>query len=226
MTLNNHPPRRSQRSHHRLALALIPLLFAGTGAVLAADGSESKERVEKRSERIVVKRSDRRHESGRRSRANATKPHRGDRYNDSRRHNGRRGDRHGSHYGHLRQRSHHSSPSYRYNDRHRRDHYYDGRYGRHDGHTSHYRRYGRHGYRGHRFEVPRVIVHTDVHLYEPYYYGRSYYHDHSHYHTIYRFPVYVEGHLEYRPYAYCDGSYFAVGIFTDHGPDFSISIHF
>jgi hypothetical protein len=43
-----------------------------------------------------------------------------------------------------------------------------------------------------------------------------YYEDHGHYHTVYRFPY----EDTYRPYAYCEGSYFAVGTFNSYGARF------
>jgi hypothetical protein len=38
--------------------------------------------------------------------------------------------------------------------------------------------------------------------------------------------VYVEGRLDYRPYSYCNGDYFATGYFSVDGPRFSIRIGF
>lgn len=35
--------------------------------------------------------------------------------------------------------------------------------------------------------------------------GRSYDRGHHHYHEVYRFPVWADGHVAYRPYTYCNG---------------------
>ncbi|MEM7355572.1 MAG: hypothetical protein AAF657_32460, partial [Acidobacteriota bacterium] len=80
--------------------------------------------------------------------------------------------------------------------------------------------HGRHAYRSRHFDIPRRILHDLVHAYRDYYYGRHYYASHNHYHTIYRFPVYYETRVEYLPYAYCEGDYFATGVFGDSGPRF------
>lgn len=79
----------------------------------------------------------------------------------------------------------------------------------------------------HRFVPPRAIHKRHVKKYKPYYYGRSYYRPHGHHHTIYSFPVYYDPYgypypkPVYYPYAYCESSFFAQGVFTPHGPQFS-----
>jgi hypothetical protein len=87
--------------------------------------------------------------------------------------------------------------------------------------------------RGHahrRFEVPRAIHGHYVRAYEPYYHSRSYYAPHHHHHVVYAFPVFYDpyGHPYpqpvYYPYAYCEGGFFARGVFTDHGPRFSLAV--
>ena len=98
-----------------------------------------------------------------------------------------------------------------------------------------YRDYGskryRHRDRGYdrsyaRFSVPRSIPKKRFREYESYYYDRAYHPGHRHYHNIYSFPVLNEGRYVYRPHAYCDGSFFEVGIFTRFGPRFGLSIRF
>lgn len=132
------------------------------------------------------------------------------------------GSRYERHHGNR----HHHYDRHRGNGRHHdhgRHHDYDRRYG-----YERNRGYDRHRYDSDRryFTVPRSISSHHRHYYEDYYYGRAYYRDHRHYHAIYRFPVFVEGHLDYRPYAYCDGNYFATGYFGIDGPHFSIHIGF
>lgn len=113
------------------------------------------------------------------------------------------GDRHHGHrWSHGGGRGH-SHPSYRLYSP-----YHPGY--RHDGYYSGYA----------RFSVPRFIDGRQRPHFAPYYYGRDYYRPHRHFHLVYRFPVYVDGAWVFRPYAYCDGAYFAVGVFTDYGPRF------
>lgn len=122
-------------------------------------------------------------------------------------------------------------PSERHHDYQRRDYsyrhhrpYYNGP--RHDGRYD-YREHS-YGYRGHRyFAIPRVLVDADLHLYNSYHHSRVYYAPHKHYHVIYRFPVYVDYGVEYRPYAYCEDKFFAVGSFgPDGGVHFDLNIRF
>ena len=71
-----------------------------------------------------------------------------------------------------------------------------------------------------------MIRHEHRHRYGDYYYGRVYHGGHRHHHRVYRFPVYVEGALAYRPYAYCGDRYYATGYFAVDGPRFSIRFGF
>ncbi|MCI0408382.1 MAG: hypothetical protein L0191_07445 [Acidobacteria bacterium] len=56
--------------------------------------------------------------------------------------------------------------------------------------------------------VPRHIYVENRSLYQPYLLGRAYYGPHRHYHSTYQFPVYVNGFVAYRPYAYCGDQVF------------------
>lgn len=79
---------------------------------------------------------------------------------------------------------------------------------------------GKHGKKGHghqsqgrqvragQYRVPQVITVEHRGDYRPYYKGRSYYGPHRHYHNSYRFPVYVNGAVVHRPYAYCGDQLF------------------
>src|SRR5262245_3411407 len=67
-----------------------------------------------------------------------------------------------------------------------------------------------HGYAGYP-TVPRTIVVAQRGYYQPYYGGRVYYGPHHHYHAYYRFPVYVDGVVAYRPYYYCNDALFVSG---------------
>ena len=61
----------------------------------------------------------------------------------------------------------------------------------------------------HYTQVPRRFVAQHRKAYRQHYRGRVYHGAHRHYHEVYRFPVYVSGHIAYRPYAYCgDHVYF------------------
>jgi hypothetical protein len=55
--------------------------------------------------------------------------------------------------------------------------------------------------------VPRVIV-PGAAVYRPYYAGPVYYGPHHHMHVTYRFPVFVNGVVTYRPYTYCGDDLF------------------
>jgi len=58
------------------------------------------------------------------------------------------------------------------------------------------------------YRVPQVIAVEHRGDYRPYFTGRSYYAPHHHYHAAYRFPVWVNGAVAYRPYSYCDDRLF------------------
>ncbi|HEX9732527.1 MAG TPA: hypothetical protein VGG06_11135 [Thermoanaerobaculia bacterium] len=119
--------------------------------------------------------------------------------------------------------------------RHDRRHRVERRHDRRQHDRRHFDRgYRSHGqYRGHghyrqirpqrHFTIPRQIHHDH---YRDYYYDRVYYPDHRHHHVIYRFPVFVDGYWDYRPYAYCGDRYFATGYFAVDGPRFSLRIGF
>jgi hypothetical protein len=82
-----------------------------------------------------------------------------------------------------------------------KDHDQHGNQGR--GHQSQGRQV-REGY----YRVPQVITVEHRGDYRPYFSGRSYYAPHHHYHAAYRFPVWVNGVVAYRSYAYCDDHLF------------------
>ena len=169
--------------------------------------------------------------------------HRGDHY-----HHGRKSHR--GHYGKDSYRSHRRSGYHRHHRHHRHyrsGHHYRGdhrgRYSRHHRDHRRYRyhhdhrylhrdgpRYGHpsrgHHYRPRHFEIPRRILRNLVHTYRDYHYGRHYYPAHNHYHEIYRFPVYYGPEVSYRPYAYCEGAYFATGVFGHDGPRFDVHLRF
>lgn len=152
-----------------------------------------------------------------------------------------RGHRHGSSCD-IDRRGHRRHHRYDRHRGHRRHHRYDNSHGYRDRHRRHtydrYRRYDRprryhyrdHGYRhydhgyghGHRrFSIPRLIARELAHELAHYFIGRLYYADHRHHHTIYRFPHYDDhGAVSYRPYAYCEGKYFAVGTYRHGDPYF------
>ena len=67
------------------------------------------------------------------------------------------------------------------------------------GHGKHYRAYPSHSY----VVVPQHLYVEDRAYFSPYYTGRAYYAPHHHYHAAYRFPVYLNGGVVYRPYSYC-----------------------
>jgi hypothetical protein len=108
--------------------------------------------------------------------------------------------------------------SSRHHDHHRHhDHYRHRDHRRHHDH-GHHRRYD-YGHRRHHnhFSIPRILSRALRHELRHYFYGDHYYAPHRHHHTIYRFPYYEGSRLTYRPYAYCEGRYYGVGRFSDHG---------
>ncbi len=151
-------------------------------------------------------------------------------YNDRR--DDHRGHRDRDRYRNNRDRHRYDNDRHRYDRRHNRQH---DRY-RYDNHRDGYRydrgrnhRYDsrhRYGHNQRRFSVPRRILHDLIHTYHEYLYGRVFYKAHGHHHDIYRFPVYYESHVEYRPYAYCEGQYFATGVFERNEPRFDIHLSF
>jgi len=54
--------------------------------------------------------------------------------------------------------------------------------------------------------VPRAIAIEHRETYAPFYSGRAYFPAHRHHHATYRFPVVVNGYVQYRPYTYCGGN--------------------
>jgi hypothetical protein len=150
---------------------------------------------------------------------------RDDRGRHSSEHRDRDHDRGRRSYDH-RDRHHDRRDHHRYDSRRRDPRHYDHRYdSRRDSHRS-YRSYRYRPAPPARFTIPRHIYSHDRHRFDSYYYGRTYHRSHRHYHSIYSFPVYLDGHWSWRPYAYCEGAYFAAGIFTRSGPYFSIEIGF
>ena len=61
------------------------------------------------------------------------------------------------------------------------------------------------------YAVPQVLTSDYRGTFQPYYHGRSYYAPHHHYHASYRLPVYYNGAVVYRPYAYCGDRLFVTG---------------
>ena len=51
--------------------------------------------------------------------------------------------------------------------------------------------------------VPRRLIVQERSYTQPFFTGRSYYRPHHHYHAAYRFPVFVNGVVAYRPFHYC-----------------------
>ena len=140
-----------------------------------------------------------------------------------RNHGNDRRDRYDRHRGNDRRRGY---DRHRGNDR-RRGYDRHPRNDRRQRYDRHHRRSDRRYDSRHRgFTVPRSIARQHRHRYDDYYYGRAYFSPHRHYHSVYRFPVYAEGRLDYRPYAYCNGKYHATGYFGIDGPHFSIHIGF
>ena len=79
----------------------------------------------------------------------------------------------------------------------------------HRGHGHAYGHYRKAGvYAGPNWVVPRRIYVENRSVYQPYFLGRVYYGPHHHYHSTYQFPVYVNGFVAYRPYAYCGDQIF------------------
>jgi len=62
--------------------------------------------------------------------------------------------------------------------------------------------------------VPRGIAIDARGYYSPYLAGRVYYAPQHHYHVTYRFPVFVDGAVVYRPYDYCGDRLFVAGSFA------------
>ncbi len=100
----------------------------------------------------------------------------------------------------------------------------------HHGHPGygHHRRAHHHRYPAHRevFVVPHHLdLHHTRHLH-PYYWGRVWVPAHGHFHVIYRFPVFVESEVVYRPFAYCGPHLYARGHFVYHGSRLSVAFDF
>lgn len=69
-----------------------------------------------------------------------------------------------------------------------------------------------------------IPVMLDLHVhpeYEVYLGGQEYYGPHGHYHPLYRFPIWVDGAVVYRPQVYCGGRLFVAGggYAPYYGPD-------
>lgn len=61
--------------------------------------------------------------------------------------------------------------------------------------------------------IPQRIHVKERHVYREHYTGRTYHRGHHHYHAAYRFPVWVNGAVAYRPYNYCGGHLFLSAAF-------------
>lgn len=83
----------------------------------------------------------------------------------------------------------------------------------HQGKNGNGHAYGNQGrqVRSENYRVPQVIAVEHRGDYRPYFTGRTYYAPHNHYHAAYRFPVWVNGAVVYRPYVYCDDHLFVSG---------------
>ena len=97
-----------------------------------------------------------------------------------------------------------------------KDNGHHGNNGRGHGNQGNHGNPGNHGNQGRQvrpaqYRVPSVITVEHRGDFRPYFTGRTYYAPHHHYHAAYRFPVWVNGAVAYRPYAYCDDHLFVTG---------------
>ena len=81
------------------------------------------------------------------------------------------------------------------------------------------------------FVVPSFIPARRVAEYHPYVLQRSWYRPHNHRHVVYRFPVYTDFGVVYRPYTYCGDHLFrhdddVHGRIAFGGPNFGVNIGF
>jgi len=103
----------------------------------------------------------------------------------------------------------------------------DARRDRHPRWTPHVERRRRPVPRRHaEFVVPRLLRERRAVELRPYYRGRVYSPAHGHYHEVYDFPVLTRWGWERQPHYYCEGSLFAGGYVTLHGPHFDIGVRF
>lgn len=58
------------------------------------------------------------------------------------------------------------------------------------------------------YRVPQVITVEHRGQFKPYFAGRTFYAPHRHYHARYKLPVWVNGVVVHRPYAYCEDHLF------------------
>lgn len=214
------PDPTRPRSLRRLlpTAAALALLFVGSGATVAEAGHGD------RGKRSEYGRHDGRHVD--RHRARAHHDRRGH-YRHDRRHDRHRYDRyrHDRHHRYDRHRRHHDYDRHRRYDHHRYDHRrYD--HHRYDHHRYDHHRYDGYGHHRQHFTIPRAILHDVLHTYRPYHHGRAYHPRHRHHHDVYRFPVYGEYGVEYYPYAYCEGSFFARGVFRGGRAVFDVHLDF
>jgi len=86
--------------------------------------------------------------------------------------------------------------------------------------------YGHYYHAGKHQAIPRHLNRKGRRHFKQYYYSRIYYPEHHHYHAVYRLPYRAHEGIAYRPYAYCDGNFFATGSFTIRGPLFDLSLRF
>ncbi len=240
--MNNKTTQRSihTRFGRTSRLLAVPFLF-GLLTIPGVAAAESKSE----SGKAYVEHRDRDDRRQGRQRANGDRrqrEHRAESNHDRRRHDGhRRGSDNRYDRGHRsddrdryrhdrRDKRHYRDRQYQnrqYRDRHYRDRQYRDRHYR--DRRDHYRHNDsghRSRYSHRRFSIPRQILRDLAHSYHDYLFGRVYYKAHRHHHDIYRFPVYHEDYVEYRPYAYCEGKYFATGVFGHDGPRFDIHLSF
>ena len=107
----------------------------------------------------------------------------------------------------------------------------------HGHHGNHGNPHWKHGHGEYRrsyrpvFVVPSYIPAPRVVEYQPYVVQRAWYRPHNHRHVVYRFPVYTDFGVVYRPYTYCGDHIFSPdhdvhGRIAFGGPNFGVAIGF
>ncbi len=188
-------------------LLLVVLLLPATSPLSAQGGAGHRDRAASRRYQVPRHRTKQDHRPNRYTKQERHAKHR---YTKQERHAKHRYTKHERHAKHR----------YTKQERHAKH-----RYTKHERHRSHYRVAGKHaGHHYRDFVVPDRFRRGHYKRYKSYYHSRIYYGDHGHYHRVYRFPVYEDHRWIYRPHAYCDGAFFALGRFTIHGPRFSLSL--
>jgi len=110
-------------------------------------------------------------------------------------------------------------------------------HGHHGNHGNHGNPHWKHGHGEYRrsyrpvFVVPSYIPAPRVVEYQPYVVQRAWYRPHNHRHVVYRFPVYTDFGVVYRPYTYCGDHIFSPdndvhGRIAFGGPNFGVAIGF